>query len=162
MAPMWYHYGTIKVPDKYFYKCAVVLDGNIYLLGIESKNKPKGIISKINLLTLKITEFMPIEDLEGIEYGEYSNMCVYGPHILLLVHHDDKNPFKLLIINTINKKVDNLLLNFDIHRENLTDLYVIKDHLYIIFRQWFKCKLSVLDINLKTFKKKGPFYGALN
>ncbi|GAB6024296.1 hypothetical protein CHUAL_008988 [Chamberlinius hualienensis] len=167
MAPMWFKYRTIKVAEKNLYKQAVVINGNVYLLGYESFQfhryiKHNGIISKMDLETFETVEFMPIDDHAGVEYGGFSNMCVYGPHIMLLVYRHDKEQYKLLMINTITKQVDNLLLNNNIQYETFVDLCVIKDHLYIIFHEWLRRKLSVLDINLNTFEKRGTFYGAPN
>ncbi|GAB6025324.1 hypothetical protein CHUAL_010736 [Chamberlinius hualienensis] len=111
MAPMWYHYGTVKDTHNYFYKCAVVLNGNIYLLGIESQNLHRRItlhnllneeiskdphqiiVSKMDLQTLKTTEFifMPINYNKLFVLGKYSTMCAYGDDTLF-------GPFMMLVL----------------------------------------------------------------
>ncbi|GAB6024298.1 hypothetical protein CHUAL_008990 [Chamberlinius hualienensis] len=154
MAPTWRHYGIIKVPKNHFYKQIVVLNENIYLLGIESKNPLKGLVSKMDLKTLKITPIMPIEYERALSHDRYTTMCVYADSTLLIGPFYSSSSINLLMINTITHQKIDLNIDFQSDCLDIIDQYVIEDHIYIILHSGLKSELSILVVNLENFKKK--------
>ncbi|GAB6031040.1 hypothetical protein CHUAL_007854 [Chamberlinius hualienensis] len=170
-APTWLKQGYIRMyDDETFYELSVVVNEEIYMVGMYSRGIVKVVNFNLNWhhgLGINIVlNPMKITKLVMFEWGNLgsTNAYVYNDHILLFNRGNRDFPRRLVKINTITRRIkdirldDSCFVNFWDKYERVVGECVGNDTLYVILRYELRNEKHwrIASVNLQTMENQKP------
>ncbi|GAB6022595.1 hypothetical protein CHUAL_006693 [Chamberlinius hualienensis] len=136
----------LNSPNIVHYIKVISIGKNIYLFG---RNTDRNIeVIEMDSETLECAEFVTLEVDKAVSRRHLFEIHAYNDYILT-TSISDRHVLKVVMINTINRRVNEHLLDFDSGKDMKIKSFVINDQLYL----FDNIKgLSISSLDLKTLK----------